>query len=185
MSCCICFNELSNWEYQCQTCTDGIICYACFHNVTNRRYLNLLRDISINDIKKILCCPCCRQINWKHLHNEIVTNMYFDITDDYNYDTATPAENVFYRNWSSIEKDDDIDNNYNSDEDNDFGQTNDIILNEIKIGDIVKLKLEVGKPFWVIVNKIFQTEYIGTINRVTSEEYKFGEMVYFTKDDIV
>jgi len=47
MSCCVCFNEiqeLSNWEYQCQTCTDGIICYTCFHNVTNRRRYNLLRN---------------------------------------------------------------------------------------------------------------------------------------------
>ena len=76
MSCCVCFNEiqeLSNWEYQCQTCTDGIICYTCFHNVTKRRRLNLLRNTtSINDIMKFLRCTCYRQINYKHLHNEIV-----------------------------------------------------------------------------------------------------------------
>ena len=199
MTCCIWFNEiqeLSNWEYQCHTCTDGIICYTCFHNVTNRRRLNLLRNTTtINDIKKILRCPCCRQINYKHLHNEIVNNMYLDIECNYERGIATSAEHVFYRNWSSIEKDEDSDDRDYSDEDSDSDdidedeylvEPNDMILNEIKIGDIVKVKTEVGKTITVIVNEILQNEYIGTINRLTFDvEFKFGDMVSFIKDDIV
>ena len=197
MSCCVCFNEiqeLSNWEYQCQTCTDGIICYTCFHNVTNRIPLNLLRNTTKADNMKILRCPCCRQINWKHLHNEIVNNMYLDIENNYERGIATLAEHVFYRNWFSIEKDensdsDDIDEDSDSDdidEDEYLVEPNDMILNEIKIGYMVKLKTEVGKTIWVIVNEILQNEYIGTINRVTFDlEFKFGDMVSFSKDDIV
>ena len=205
MSCCVCFNEiqeLSNWEYQCQTCTDGIICYTCFHNVTNRRRYNLLRNTTTKaDNMKILRCPCCRQINWKHLHNEIVNNMFLDIENNYKRGIATSAEHVFYRNWSSIEKDkddsyedsdsddsdsDDSDDSDDFDEDEYLVQPNDMILNEIKIGDMVKLKTEVGKTIWVIVNEILQNEYIGTINRLTFDlEFKFGDMVSFSKDDII
>lgn len=195
MSCCVCFNEiqeLSNWEYQCQTCTDGIICYTCFHNVTNRRCSNLLRHTTTkSDNMKILRCPCCRQINWKHLHNEIVNNMYLDIEDNYERGISTSAEHVFYRNWSNIEKDEDSDSYEDSDsddidEDEYLVEPNNMILNEIKIGDIVKVKTEVGKTLSVIVNEILQNEYIGTINRLTFDvEFKFGDMVSFIKDDIV
>jgi len=198
MSCCVCFNEiqeLSNWEYQCQTCTDGIICYTCFHNVANRRPSNLLRNTTTkSDNMKILRCPCCRQMNWKHLHNEIVNNMFLDIENKYERGIATLAEHVFYRNWSSIEKDEDSDSDdsYEDsdsddiDEDEYLVEPNDMILNEIKIGDIVKVKTEVGKTFSVIVNEILQNEYIGRVNRITFDlEFKFAMMVSFTKDDIV
>ena len=113
------------------------------------------------------------------------------------------AEHVFYRNWSSIEKDkddsyedsDDSDSDDSDSDDSDSDdidedeylvQPNDMILNEIKIGDMVKLKTEVGKTIWVIVNEILQNEYIGTINRLTFDlEFKFGDMVSFSKDDII
>lgn len=198
--CCVCFNEiqeLSNWEYQCQTCRDGIICYTCFHNVTNNRRLNLLRhSTSINDNKKILRCPCCRQINWKHLHNEIVNNMYLDIENKYKRGIATLAEHVFYRNWCSIEKDDDIyddyrndesDSDYDSDDDSDDdSEEGDITLKEIKIGDIRKIKTETKreKIIRVVVKEILQNEYIGTVLTFGST-YIFGDIVSFTKDDIV
>lgn len=198
MSCCICFNEiqeLSNWEYQCQTCDSGIICYTCFHNVTNRRRLNLLRHTTIiNDTKKILRCPCCRQINWKHLHNEIVNNMYLDIENKYESGgIATLAEHVFYRNWCSIEKDDDIYDDYrddevsdSDDEDSDDDEENDIVSNEIeiKIGDTVKLKTETGNIIRVVVTEIAQNEYIGKV-LTFGIVFSFGDIVSFTKDDIV
>jgi TATA-binding protein-associated factor Taf7 len=167
--------------------------------VTNRRRYNLLRNTTTKaDNMKILRCPCCRQINWKHLHNEIVNNMFLDIENNYKRGIATSAEHVFYRNWSSIEKDkddsyedndsddSDSDDSDDIDEDEYLVQPNDMILNEIKIGDMVKLKTEVGKTIWVIVNEILQNEYIGTINRLTFDlEFKFGDMVSFSKDDII
>jgi TATA-binding protein-associated factor Taf7 len=120
--------------------------------------------------------------------------MYLDIEYNYERDIATSAEHVFYRNWSSIEKNEDSDSD-DSDEDSDSDdidedeylvELNDMILNEIKIGDIVKVKTEVGKTITVIVNEILQNEYIGTINRLTFDvEFKFGDMVSFIKDDIV
>jgi hypothetical protein len=121
--------------------------------------------------------------------------MYLDIECNYKRGIATSAEHVFYRNWSSIEKDEDSDDRDYSDEDSDSDdidedeylvEPNDMILNEIKIGDIVKVKTEVGKTITVIVNEILQNEYIGTINRLTFDvEFKFGDMVSFIKDDIV
>jgi hypothetical protein len=157
--------------------------------VTNRRRFNLLRNTTTKaDNMKILRCPCCRQINWKHFHNEIVNNMYLDIENNYERGIATLAEHVFYRNWSSIENDENSEDSdsEDSDEDEYLVQPNDMILKEIKIGDIVKLKTEVGKKISVIVNEILQNEYIGTINRLTFDlEFKFGDMVSFSKDDIV
>jgi len=112
------------------------------------------------------------QMNWKHLYNEIVNNMYLDIENNYKHGIATLAEHVFYRNWSSIDNDSD---------DFNFGQPN-YILNEIKIGDIVQLTNQVGKTFSIIVNEILQNEYIGTINRVTFDlEFEFGDTVSFTR----
>ena len=65
-------------------------------------------------------------------------------------------------------------------------QPNDMILNEIKIGDIIKLKTEVGTTISIIVNKTLQNKYIGIINRLTFDvEFKFGDMVSFSKDDII
>ena len=97
-------------------------------------------------------------------------------------------------NCSGEDSEDSDDRDY-SDEDSDSDdideneylvQPNDMILNKIKIGDIVKVKTEVGKTISVIVNEILQNEYIGRVNRVTFDlEFKFAMEVSFTKDDIV
>ena len=103
-SCCICFNEileLSNWEYQCQTCNSGIICYMCFRNISKTP--SWLSHIDNKDkLKKILCCPCCRQVNWKRLHNEVVNNIYYFICDKKIY---SPAQAVFLQNYMLIRDD--------------------------------------------------------------------------------
>jgi hypothetical protein len=158
--------------------------------VTNRRKWNLLRhSATINDNKKILRCPCCRQINWKHLHNEIVNNMYLDIENKYKRGIATLAEHVFYRNWCSIEKDDedsdeDSDDEDSDDDSDDDSEEGDITSKEIKIKDIVKLKTEKGKIIRVVVIEILQNEYIGAVLSFCSE-YEFYDILSFTKDDIV
>jgi hypothetical protein len=160
--------------------------------VTNSRKWNLLRhSTTINDSKKILRCPCCRQINWKHLHNEIVNNMYLDIENKYKRRIATLAEHVFYRNWCSIEKDEDSEDEDSEDEDSEDedsddedSEEGDITSKEIKIKDIVKLKTEKGKIIRVVVIEILQNEYIGAVLSFCSE-YEFYDTLSFTKDDIV
>lgn len=121
MSCCICLCEikdLSNSEFQCQLCNSGIICHICFRNIMGGwGYYNILRYFKKDFLVKNLKCPCCRQVNWKRLHNEIVNNIQHDIEKKREYNSA---EIVFLKNYS-LRKDDEFDDDEyrNNDNDND------------------------------------------------------------------
>ena len=120
MSCCVCFNnilELSNWEYQCTSCNDGIICYMCFRIISKEK-LFLRHNTKIDQVIKILQCPCCRQVNWKRLHNEIVNNIYSDIFDKKKFNSA---EMVFLQHYiySKYDEFDDNNNDDSNDDDSD------------------------------------------------------------------
>ena len=152
MSCCVCFNnilELSNWEYQCTSCNDGIICYICFRIISKEK-LFLRHNTKIDQVIKILQCPCCRQVNWKRLHNEIVNNIYSDIFDKKNFNSA---EMVFLQHYIDSKYDefddsdyDDSDYDYDNSDDDDSDDSDDYAQfdcfpSELKI--MTKIRLQI------------------------------------------
>jgi len=98
-SCCICFKEiqeLTKWDFQCQTCNSGIICYGCFPkklNCIDRSKYSKEKDL----IKEMICCPCCRQMNWKYYHYVRIVDIMYKIIKKKEY--KSKADLVFLENY--------------------------------------------------------------------------------------
>jgi hypothetical protein len=99
-NCCICLEKKDEFNYQCFTCNDGLICYYCINGIDPIGSIYLSKRQKVLDAIK---CPCCRDLNWKY-HSTLLIQQYL-IYDLYAYSPQTnKAIEIFIKNFK--ERDD-------------------------------------------------------------------------------
>ena len=99
MNCCICYNNCNKFEFICETCNDGKVCQVCMTEIDPVGVI-FLNDI--DEINKIISCPCCRTGNWKYLFHHMIFTLIYD--DQHTLQDWVIGKNkafdLFVKNWS-------------------------------------------------------------------------------------
>jgi len=83
------------YAYVCTTCESGYVCKKCIWKFDP---CGSAFEKDMEDVKDIIKCPCCRQLNWKYHFNQIIqTTLYYDLTH-YDDKHHIPALKLYYHN---------------------------------------------------------------------------------------
>lgn len=106
MNCSICLNEIEKNKiaFNCSICNDGKICKECYetyfiefmgststlHEILTYGFNYKFLEEHRNKFKKSLSCPCCRNIEYKHIYNEVMDELK-------NLDEYVEEDTQYYR----------------------------------------------------------------------------------------
>jgi len=73
------YNEYSCLNMKCYTCKEGFVCSSCIptYDPSGTPYL-----CDIEEVKKVLKCPCCQTLNWKYHYSQIISLLNGTIMKD-------------------------------------------------------------------------------------------------------
>jgi hypothetical protein len=85
MNCVICleqndnkFNPSCPAVFKCYTCNEGFVCNNCIHKFDT--YGSIFEG-TLEEVKKVIKCPCCRTLNWNY-HFNMIIQITFDLDEN-------------------------------------------------------------------------------------------------------
>jgi hypothetical protein len=83
-------------DFVCHGCKSGFVCEPCGQSYDCG---GVIFEIDERDQKKILTCPCCRQLNWRYYYDMFVSvTLGNDLYDTGAYDDIPVVKNIFLKN---------------------------------------------------------------------------------------
>ena len=96
MDCCICLEKKSK-RLECHTCRASV-CNDCYEDLIEHHVINIhVYYMEPEEVKLVLRCPCCRQVNWREMY-DICLGYMLDISDCGEWEHQIPVIRYLMRN---------------------------------------------------------------------------------------